>query len=147
MAQFLFLRQRCVIVRIAENPRISFGKGRYSNDVHENYPIFQTPTTLVYLRSKFFHPLDLGCPILNEPPPLQMITNQLKENINQGWQLYVTRSFLQAGFRFRYQLINLVWLSFHFSSFSWSLTIWFFVDFYYGVCSCQKKPSWNVFYL
>ena len=36
-------------------------------DVHENCLIFKTPTTPVHLRPKFFHPLDLGRPILNEP--------------------------------------------------------------------------------
>ena len=49
-----------------------------------------------------------------------MITNQLKENIIQGRLFYVIRSFLQVGFRFQYQLINLVWLSIDFFSFSWS---------------------------
>ena len=52
-------------------------------------------------------------------PPLQMKTNQLNENIIQGWLLYVIGSFLQVGFRFHYQLINLVWFSIDFSSFSW----------------------------
>ena len=67
------------------------------------------------------HPLDLGHPISKEaPPPLQMITNQLKRNIILGWLLYVLRSFLQVGFRFHYQLINLAWLSIDLSSFSWS---------------------------
>ena len=50
------------------------------------------PTPLVNLHPKFFHPLDLGPPISNEPClPLQMkrksITiksNQLKENKIQG---------------------------------------------------------------
>ena len=45
---------------------------------------------------------------------LQIITNQLKENIIQGWLSYVIKSFLQVGFRFQYQPINLVWLSFDF---------------------------------
>ena len=64
---------------------------------------------LVHPRPKFFHHLDLGRPMSNDPP-LQMITNQLKENIIQGWLLYVTRFCLQVGFRFQYQLVNLVWL-------------------------------------
>ena len=43
-----------------------------------------------HLRPKYFLPLDLGSPISNEPaPPLQMITNQLKENMTQGRLLYV----------------------------------------------------------
>ena len=29
----------------------------------------KSPTLLVHLRPKFFHPLDLGRPISNEPPP------------------------------------------------------------------------------
>ena len=53
-------------------------------------------------------------------PLLQMITNQLKENIIQGWLLYVIRSFLQVDFCSQYQLINLVWLSTDFFLFSWS---------------------------
>ena len=58
------------------------------------------------------HPLDLGHPISKEAPaPLQILTNQLKRKIILGWLLYVLRSFLQVGFRFHYQLINLVWLS------------------------------------
>ena len=51
-------------------------------------------------------------------PPLQVITNQLKENIIQGWLLYIIRFFLQVSFRFLYQLINLVWLSFGYFSFT-----------------------------
>ena len=79
------------------------------------------PNPLFQLRPKFFHPLDLGRPILNESlPPLQIIANQLKENIIQGWLLYLVRPFLQVGFRFQHQLINLMWLSIDFFSFSWS---------------------------
>ena len=82
------------------------------------------------------------------PPssPLQMITNELKEYIIQGWLLYVIRSFFQVSFRFQYQLINLVWLSFDFFSFSWYLTICLFVTLYPCVCSCPKT-SRNVFNL
>ena len=78
------------------------------------------------------------------PPPND--NNQLKEIIIQGWLLYVIRSFLQVGFRFQHQLTNLVCLSFDFFSFSWSLTIWFFVTLYSCVWSCLKI-SLNVFYL
>ena len=42
------------------------------------------PAPLIQLRPKFFHLLDLGRPISNERPPLQMITNQLKGNIILG---------------------------------------------------------------
>ena len=92
------------------------------------------PTSLVHLHSIFFHPLDLGHPISNEPI-LEMITNQLKENVIQGW---LFRSFLQVSFRFQYQFINLVLLSFDLSSFRWSHTICFFVPLYSCVCSCPK---------
>ena len=43
-------------------------KGGYTYDVHQNCLIFKTPP-LVHTRPKFFHPLDLGQPILNNPPP------------------------------------------------------------------------------
>ena len=112
-------------------------KGWYTYDVHENCPIFKPPTTLS-IRPKFFHPLDPGRPISNKPP-LQMINNQLKENVIQGWLLCVIRPFLQVGFRFQYQLTNLVWLSFDFFLFSWSPTICFFVALYSCVCSCPKS--------
>ena len=104
------------------------------------------PTPLVHLSPKFFHLLDLELPILNEPPRLQMITSQLKGNIIQGWLIYIIRFFLQVGFRFQYQLINLAWLSFDFFSFSWSLLISFLVALYSCVCSCPKT-SRNAFYL
>ena len=44
------------------------------------------PTPLVHLRPKFFHPVDLGRPISNEPsPPLSQNDNhQLKDDIIQG---------------------------------------------------------------
>ena len=75
---------------------------------------------LVHVRPNFFNPLDIGRPIPNEPPPssLQIITSQLKENIIQGWLIYIIRSFLQVVFCFQYQLINLAWLSFDLFSFS-----------------------------
>ena len=41
------------------------------------------PTLLVLPRSKLFRPHDLGRPTSNERPPLQMITNQFKENTIQ----------------------------------------------------------------
>ena len=79
-------------------------------------------------------------------PLLQMINSQLKGNIIQRWLLYVIRSFFQVGFRFQYKLINLVWFSFNFFSFSWSLTICCFMALFSCVCSCLKI-SWNVFHL
>ena len=43
-----------------------------------------------------------------------MVTNKLKEKIIQRKLLHVIRSFFLLGFRFQYQLINLVWLCFDF---------------------------------
>ena len=80
--------------------------------------------SLVHLCPVSFHPLDLGRLISDTPIPLAMITNQSKENIIQGWLLYVIGSFPQVGFFFPNQPINLVWLSFDLFSFSWSLTIY-----------------------
>ena len=106
-------------------------QGWYTYDVLENCPIFETPRPpipLVHLRPTFSHSLKLWRPVSNNQttlPLLQMITRQLKESIIQGWLLYVIRSFLQVGFPFQYQLINLVWLSF-----GWCLTTCFFVASY-----------------
>ena len=55
-------------------------------------------------------------PIHHPPTPHKMITNQLQENIIQGWLLYVIRVLLSSRLSF---FINLVWLSFDFFSFSW----------------------------
>ena len=60
--------------------------------------------------------------------------------------IYIIKSFLQVVFRFQYQFINLVWLSFDFFSFSLTLTIYFFVALYPYVCS-YPKMSWNAFSL
>ena len=68
-----------------------------------------------------------------------MITNKLKENNPRTKLSYDIRSFLQVGFRFQYQLINLAWLSFDsfsftfkiftiFHDFSWLFL--FFLDFF-----------------
>ena len=132
-------------------------KGWYTYDVHENCPIFKTTHTLVHLHPKFLHPLDLGWTSHFRRTPwkrerdlslfLQMITNQLKEKIIHGWLLYVIRTFPQVSFRFQYQPINLVWLSFDFFYLAEaSLLYLLFVALYSCVCSCPKI-SRNVFYL
>ena len=90
----------------------------------KSVPFSRSPTSLVHLHPKFFHALSLDVQFLTNPP-LQMVTNQLEEHIIQRGLLYVIRSFLQVGFLFQYQLINLIWLSFDFFSFTWSLTICF----------------------
>ena len=72
---------------------------------------FSRPVTpLVQLRPKFFHPLYLGRPILNKPPPISLPNDNqsIKKNIIQRWLLYVIRSFLPVGFCFHYQLIIFV---------------------------------------
>ena len=89
--------------------------------------------------------LTLDVQFQTNPPPLQAINKQLKENIIQGWLLYVIKSLIQVGFRFQLQLINLVWISFDSFSFSWSLTICFFVVLYFSVYSCPKM-SRSFFY-
>ena len=94
---------------------------------------FSRPPTLlcIYVQNSST-PLALDVQFQTKPP------NQLKEIIIQGWLLYVIRCFLQFGFRFQYQLINLVLLFFDSFLFSWSLTICFFMALYFCVCSCQK---------
>ena len=65
-----------------------WGLFRYdTHNVHENCPIFEIPYPLDKLLPKFFHTLDLERSISNEPTPLQMTTNQLKENVILGWLL------------------------------------------------------------
>ena len=65
-----------------------------------------------------------------------MIINQLKENIIQEWLLYV--QVLQVSFRFQYQLVNLVWLSFHFLSFT-EASLSAFLWLYAIVCAVIQK--------
>ena len=80
-------------------------------------------TPLVHPRPKFFSPFNLWRSI-SKKPSRQMITNQVKENIIQGWLLFVLRSFFLAGFCFQYQLINFDWLYFDsISDFWWLYTL------------------------
>ena len=106
----------------------------------QKLPIFQDPPPplSIYVQNSSTT-LTWDIQFQMNPSPLQMITNQLKENIIQGWLLYVTRSLLQVGFPFRYQLINLVWLSFDYFSFSCILTLCFFVALYSCVYSGKRK--------
>ena len=85
---------------------------------------------------------------------LQIIANQLKENIIQEWLLYIIRSFIQVGFWFQFQLINLVWLSIDFSPFSWSQpcpeSYFLKLKTFFSVSShckniCWVKMSWILF--
>ena len=109
----------------------------------------RAPTPLVHLRPKFFHPLDLGCPISNEAPsPIDKQSIKRKHNPSMTFICYqVLPSGRFSCFHFQYQFINIVWLSFNLFSFSCSLTFCFFVALYSScVCSCPKF-SRNVFYL
>ena len=116
---------------------------RYTYDVHENCPIFKTPPFLFIYVQNFFTLLTMDIQFHPTLPPIQMIANPWKENIIQGWLLYVIRLFLQVSFRFQYQLINVVRLSFDFFSFGWNLTICFFrgsmllcVQFFINIKKC-----------
>ena len=82
---------------------------------------FSRPSTPLsrYVQNYSIH-LTLDVQFQTDPLLLQIITNQLKENIIQGWLLNVIRSFLQVDFCSQYQLCNLVWLSIDFHPFSWS---------------------------
>ena len=60
---------------------------------------------LIKLRPKFFHSVDLGRP-----------NQSIKREHNLRMTIICFRSFLQVGFRFQYQLINLVWLSIDYCS-------------------------------
>ena len=84
---------------------------------------FQDPHSLVHLRQKISPP---PWSSFKQTLPAFSIINQLKENIIQGWLLYVIRSFLYVSFRFQYQLINLIWIFFYFFSSSWSLIMWLY---------------------
>ena len=70
--------------------------------------------------SKILPPLDLGRPISNKP--FQMITNQLKVNIIQGWLLYVIRSGLSFRSAFVFNINSLIFSGFRltFFAFIWS---------------------------
>ena len=99
------------------------------------------PIHLVHLRPILFHPLDLGRPILKEPPHHHLSPNDnqsTKIKYNPRMTIYVIRSFLQVDFRCQYHLINLFRLSFDFFSFSWSVIICFFVA-YTLVCAIVQK--------
>ena len=75
------------------------------------------PTPLVHLRPKFYHPLDLGRSISNEPPfPLQMITNKLMTVMLSGPSGWLS-SFILSGFPLT---------SFHLAEASLSAFSWFY---------------------
>ena len=102
--------------------------------VHFSRPI--TPLSIYAQNSSTS--LSLNIQFQTLPPPLQMITNQLKENTIQGWLLYVIRSFIQVGFRCQYKLLILSGFpltSFHLAKTSLSAFSWL----YSLVCAVVQK--------
>ena len=83
---FLMISNSISQIRNVPTSIIAAVKECNTYDVHENCSIFMTPHSLVHLRPKFFHPLDLEHPISNifPLPHFQMIINQLKENMIEG---------------------------------------------------------------
>ena len=78
------------------------------------------PTPHVHLRPKFFHILELGRPISNEPPSLCPPSPNDNQSVKRKHNPRMTvKSFLQVGFRFQYQLI--AWLMTHCMAFLWLL--------------------------
>ena len=112
-----------------------------------NCPFFKTPHLPCPFTSKFFHPLDLGRPVLNKAPsPYDNQWIKRKRRPRMTTLLHIIRPSFRLAFQ--YQPINLVLLSFDFFSFNWSLTIYFL-----GVHVPQKrgfkhpKILQNIFYL
>ena len=91
---------------------------------------FLRPSThFVHLRPKFFNSFDLERPISSDFLPSPNDNQSIKRKHNPRMTIYVIRYSLHVGFRLQYQLVSLIWLSFDFFSFSWSLTISFFCGF------------------
>ena len=78
---------------------------------------FSRPSTLlsIYVQN-YSTPLTLDVQFQTPPLPLQMITNQLKENIIQGWLLYMLSGpfFMSA---FIYSISSLILSDFSLTSF------------------------------
>ena len=73
-------------------------------------------TPLVHLRPKFFHLVDLGRPISNKSPSPNELKESIKTKHNSRMTIICYQVLPSIGFRFRYQLINLV-LGFPLTSF------------------------------
>ena len=107
------------------------------------------PTPLVHLRQKFFHPLDLGRPISNEPHhlshSLQMIANQLKENIMQGWLFMLSSTSFRSDFVF--SINSLILFSFPLTSFHLAETSLYAFSWLYSlVCAVVQKYEMSFIY-
>ena len=120
--------------------------------VRENCSIFNTPTHLVHLRPKFFHPLDLVLPISNEPLlslSLSLSPNDsqsIKKNIMQGWLFTSSGSSFRSAFVFSINsliLSRFPLTSFHLAEASLSAFPWL----YSLVCAAiQKYHEMSFFY-
>ena len=117
-------RERKELFRWSKKYFSELFKGWYTCDVHENYPIFKTLLPPCPSTSKILAPPWPWTYNFKQTPPLQMITNQLKGSIIQGYvisyivicyrgylicyMLYVISFYLQVDFHFQYQVINFV---------------------------------------
>ena len=102
------------------------------------------PPLFIHVQNSLPPTLDLGRPISNESS-LQMISNQLKENIIQGWLYMLSCQSFRSAFVFSINsliLPGLPLISFHLAEPSLSAFWWL----YTSVCSCPKI-SRNVFNL
>ena len=93
---------------------------------------------------KFFHPLDLGCLISNEPLPPSLSPNDnrsIKRKHDPRISIYAIRSFLQVGFVF--SICSLILSGFPLTSF---YLAGFFVTLYYCACSCLKYHEISFIY-
>ena len=117
-----------------------FSIGWYTYDAHENYPIFKTHTPCPST-SKILPPLDLGRPISNKPHfPNDNQSIKRKHNPRMTITCYQVLAFRSA---FVFSINPLVWISFDFFSFSWSLC--FFVALYLCVQLSKNITKWLLF--
>ena len=111
MCHFLLTSENVwlIILRLVSTTSFCY-KRRYTYDIHKNCLISKTPTPSVHLRPNFFHNLDLGRPVLNEPsPPLQQkvevqnVEVKILFHVTQKWvftwyiQYFKTRFWSRSG--------------------------------------------------
>ena len=100
------------------------------------------PNPLAHLRPKFFHPLELEPPISNDSAPVPCLSPNDNQSIKRKHNPSMTTTsyqvLLSGRLLFSAKLIHLVWLSFEFFLFSWSLTFMFVVPLCSCVCICTK---------
>ena len=106
---------------------------------------FQDPPSPCPSSSKILQPPWPWPFFLSEVAPPSPNYNQFIKRKHNPRVNIRSKTFLQVGFHFQYQLINLLWISFDFLSFSWSFTICYFVALYSCVCSCQICSIIHIF--